>query len=83
MTTVPGSLTSFVGREAELEQLRARLAEHRLVTLTGEGGSGKIRLAAQVCRELASAVDTVGGSSWDRSAIPGGAAYRRDRKSVV
>ncbi|MFD9339315.1 ATP-binding protein [Streptomyces sp. NPDC060028] len=38
-------LTSFVGREPELAALHADLADQRLVTLTGPGGSGKTRLA--------------------------------------
>ena len=49
---LPAELTSFVGRREELTQLRTRLAAHRLVTLTGEGGSGKSRLAAQLCRQI-------------------------------
>ncbi|MEW2523182.1 BTAD domain-containing putative transcriptional regulator [Actinacidiphila alni] len=40
-------LTSFVGREAELADIRADLAATRLVTLTGPGGSGKTRLAQE------------------------------------
>jgi len=46
--TLPATLTSFVGREAELAELRALLIEDgvRLLTLTGVGGSGKTRLAA-------------------------------------
>ncbi|GGP84801.1 BTAD domain-containing putative transcriptional regulator [Streptomyces melanogenes] len=40
-------LTSFVGREPELEAIRQDLAAHRLVTLTGPGGSGKTRLAEE------------------------------------
>lgn len=38
-------LTSFVGRESELDELRAALRQHRLVTLVGPGGVGKTRLA--------------------------------------
>jgi predicted ATPase/class 3 adenylate cyclase len=45
---VPNQLTSFVGREAEQQQLLAALAQHRLVTLTGSGGLGKTRLALRV-----------------------------------
>ncbi|MGW0477647.1 BTAD domain-containing putative transcriptional regulator [Nonomuraea sp. NPDC003214] len=41
-------LTSFVGRAEELAQVRAELAEARLVTLIGPGGSGKTRLAGEV-----------------------------------
>jgi predicted ATPase/DNA-binding CsgD family transcriptional regulator len=41
-------LTEFVGRRAELAQVRDALAGARLVTLTGPGGIGKTRLAWQV-----------------------------------
>ena len=44
---LPASLTSFVGRSLELIELGERLAETRLVTLTGTGGSGKTRLATE------------------------------------
>jgi predicted ATPase/DNA-binding NarL/FixJ family response regulator len=42
-----GELTEFVGRRAELAQVRGALAGARLVTLTGPGGIGKTRLALQ------------------------------------
>jgi len=42
-----GELTEFVGRRAELAQVRQALATSRLVTLTGPGGIGKTRLALQ------------------------------------
>ena len=44
-TNLPTALTSFVGRAAELEQLKQLLGSHRLITLTGPGGAGKTRLA--------------------------------------
>ena len=50
---LPAQLTSFVGRDAEVSQLRDMLAQNRLVTLTGAGGVGKTRLAVQVAAQLA------------------------------
>jgi predicted ATPase/class 3 adenylate cyclase len=50
---LPVQLTSFVGRDAQLTQLRGILADNRLVTLTGAGGVGKTRLAIQVAAQLA------------------------------
>jgi predicted ATPase/class 3 adenylate cyclase len=49
---LPGQLSAFVGREAELTQVRSLVASSRLVTLTGSGGCGKTRLALQVAAEL-------------------------------
>ena len=46
------NLSSFVGRQAELAGVLSALGEHRLVTLTGVGGVGKSRLAAQAAAEL-------------------------------
>lgn len=50
---LPGSLTSFVGRERERAEIRALLGKARLLTLTGPGGGGKTRLALQVTGDLA------------------------------
>ena len=47
-TNLPAPATSFVGRERDLAQVRALLAEARLVTLVGPGGVGKTRLAAEL-----------------------------------
>src|SRR5919199_3679659 len=49
---LPLQLTSFIGREQELVTVHDLLATHRLVTLTGPGGTGKTRLAQQVAAEL-------------------------------
>jgi predicted ATPase len=49
---LPQDLTSFVGRRAELGDLKGLLATSRLVTLTGIGGVGKTRLALRVANEL-------------------------------
>ncbi len=49
---LPVHLTSFVGREAAMHELRQLLADNRLVTLTGAGGVGKTRLAVQVAAQL-------------------------------
>ncbi|MEU3890567.1 BTAD domain-containing putative transcriptional regulator [Streptomyces sp. NPDC029041] len=52
----PGSirprLTSFVGREPEIDAIRSDLHRARLVTLTGPGGSGKTRLAEEAAAGL-------------------------------
>ncbi len=44
-TTLPFTLTHFIGREAELDEIAALLREHRVVTLTGAGGVGKTQTA--------------------------------------
>jgi predicted ATPase/class 3 adenylate cyclase/DNA-binding CsgD family transcriptional regulator len=52
-TRLPAQLTSFVGRDGQLTQLRELLAQNRVVTLTGAGGVGKTRLAIQLAAQLA------------------------------
>src|SRR5262249_8339274 len=47
---VPRSLTSFVGREQELDELGPLLRTARLLTLVGPGGVGKTRLAQELVR---------------------------------
>ncbi|WP_157247192.1 ATP-binding protein [Nonomuraea typhae] len=50
---LPGPMTSFVGRDADLAALVDRLARPGLVTLTGGPGSGKSRLAIEAARAVA------------------------------
>jgi predicted ATPase/class 3 adenylate cyclase len=54
-SNLPVPTTPFVGRERELQELSALLADDgvRLLTLTGAGGSGKTRLAAQAAADVA------------------------------
>lgn len=49
---IPVAVTTFVGRQRELAEVRRGLAGSRLLTLTGPGGVGKTRLATQVGAEL-------------------------------
>ena len=49
---LPLELSSFVGRETELRELRELLATKRLITLCGPGGIGKTRLALHAAAEL-------------------------------
>jgi predicted ATPase/DNA-binding SARP family transcriptional activator len=47
---IPAPLTEFIGRDRELAAVSTLLAESRLLTLTGAGGSGKTRLAIEAAR---------------------------------
>jgi predicted ATPase/class 3 adenylate cyclase len=77
---LPVQLTNFVGREHEVAEVRDLLAAHRLVTLTGSGGSGKTRLALQVAGEL---VEVFTDGVWfidlapvvDPASVPGAVAF--------
>jgi predicted ATPase/DNA-binding SARP family transcriptional activator len=51
-TNLPVPLTSFIGREREIEEVKRLLSTTRLLTLAGAGGIGKTRLAIQAAREL-------------------------------
>ena len=51
-TNLRAELTSFVGREADVAAVRELIAERRLTTLIGPGGSGKTRLATETARTL-------------------------------
>jgi predicted ATPase/class 3 adenylate cyclase/DNA-binding CsgD family transcriptional regulator len=56
---LPIQLTTFVGREQQMSEVRALLASNRLVTLTGAGGVGKTRLAVQVAAPIIADFDGV------------------------
>ena len=58
---LPMQLTSFVGRDDQLAQVRELLNQNRLVTLTGAGGAGKTRLAIQIAGQLS---DEFGDGIW-------------------
>jgi predicted ATPase/class 3 adenylate cyclase len=58
---LPPQLTSFIGREKELAEIRRLFAATRLLTLTGAGGCGKTRLALQVAADL---LDDSPGGVW-------------------
>ena len=45
---LPVQLTSFIGREDEIQEINSLLAKVPLVTVTGSGGSGKSRLAQEI-----------------------------------
>ena len=49
---LPQQATSFIGRERELDDIRALLGSARLITLIGMGGLGKTRLSLQVAAEV-------------------------------
>jgi DNA-binding SARP family transcriptional activator len=64
---LPVALTSFIGREQELLEIKRELAMTRLLTLMGSGGSGKTRLALEVARDLVGAYpDGAWFVSWRR-----------------
>lgn len=49
---LPQQVTSFIGREQEMAEVKGLLARTRLLTLTGAGGAGKTRLSLQVAADL-------------------------------
>ncbi|HEY8113488.1 MAG TPA: BTAD domain-containing putative transcriptional regulator [Actinomycetes bacterium] len=61
------ALTSFVGREREMADVRRLLSRGRLLTLTGVGGAGKTRLAEEVARRL---VDAYPDGVWVADLVP-------------
>ena len=51
-TGSPAPLTRFIGRDREIQELLDLLKRSRLVTITGAGGTGKTRIAAEVARRI-------------------------------
>src|SRR5258708_6995589 len=52
LNNLPVPLSTFIGREGEIAEVKQQLSLHRLLTLTGPGGCGKTRLALQAAGEL-------------------------------
>ena len=52
LTNLPIPLSSFVGRQREMTEIKRLFSQTRLLTLTGAGGCGKTRLAIQVATDL-------------------------------
>jgi predicted ATPase/class 3 adenylate cyclase len=57
LNNLPAELSSFIGREDELKDIKTLVESARLVTLTGAGGSGKTRLGLQVAADLLDGTD--------------------------
>ena len=60
-TNLPRQLTSFIGREREIEEVKRLLPTTALLTLHGPGGCGKTRLAFRVAADL---VDQCPDGAW-------------------
>jgi len=58
---LPGQLTSFIGRETDVAEIKHLISRTRLLTLTGSGGNGKTRLALQTAAEM---VDHFANGVW-------------------
>ena len=58
---LPRQLTSFVGREQEMADVKRLLAATSLLTLVGTGGAGKTRLALQVAADV---LETYRDGAW-------------------
>jgi predicted ATPase len=71
LSNLPAEVSSFIGREVELAEVRALVTTCRLVTLTGAGGVGKTRLGLQVAAGLR---DGFAGGVWFADLAPLGDA---------
>jgi DNA-binding SARP family transcriptional activator len=68
-TNLRSRLTSFIGREEEIDRVGELLEENRLVTLTGPGGAGKTRLAVESADRL---TERMPGGVWLAELAPVG-----------
>ena len=86
---LPTPVSSFIGRGRETAEVTALLGEHRIVTLTGAGGTGKSRLALRVASTAPDRASTdawwielgvvaVGGDVAEQIATEIGVVPRRD-----
>ncbi|MFC7549159.1 BTAD domain-containing putative transcriptional regulator [Plantactinospora sp. GCM10030261] len=60
-TNLRAELTSYIGKDADVATVTGLVAEHRLTTLIGPGGSGKTRLAAEIGRTM---LGNLSGGVW-------------------
>ncbi|MGB7046898.1 MAG: adenylate/guanylate cyclase domain-containing protein [Candidatus Cybelea sp.] len=58
---LPSRISTFVGREEELEELRSRVSDRAIITIVGMGGIGKTRLALQLASDV---IDRFPGGAW-------------------
>jgi DNA-binding SARP family transcriptional activator len=80
-TNLRAELTSFVGKDADVAAVRELIADHRLTTLIGTGGSGKTRLATETARTL---LGDLPGGTWlvELAVIGAGAEPLAERGSA-
>jgi predicted ATPase/DNA-binding CsgD family transcriptional regulator len=67
LTNFPIQLTSFIGREREITDIKRLLFRSHLVTLTGAGGSGKTRMAIQIANTVS---ETFADGAWLVDLVP-------------
>ena len=64
---LPVQLTNFIGRENEIPEVKKALANTRLLTLTGTGGTGKTRLSMQIAADM---IDEFANGVWITELAP-------------